>query len=405
MNWARFAAICLPCCATLVLLATLATAMALGSTEWVLAPGYMNETFVSLDQRQGLFRACSDGDCGGINWDVLGPEDKPDCYGKLAGGYRATAAFAILGMVGGVATLWLLYRYWRALCRSTPTASARRWAWGMAAVAGLCLIVAFGIFLGTNRSSGDCEARFCERPQCGWGAALWFTLAAALLLLLVAAWLWRCQLVPSQPVTSPELALHETTEVERRELVVREEEAAWRGVYQAAWTDRERLRAGYVVAQWQHQEAQHRAAVEAEERQAREEAEAHAAATRQWMRSLHARDEPQLRPSLGVEIKMLDDAYGNKDVLVTAHSVFPDGPAMQAGVREEDVLACWNGRPLQSKQEFAECLRASAVGSTVTLTIWRGGQELMLPVRIGGTAKKKAAPRTVASLNAVGHQP
>lgn len=72
--------------------------------------------------------------------------------------------------------------------------------------------------------------------------------------------------------------------------------------------------------------------------------------------------EDALHPILGVEIKMLDDAAGNRDSVVVVHTVVPNGPADVAGVRPGDVLKEWDGLLLDSKAKFQRLVDASHPG-------------------------------------------
>eukprot|EP01012_Entosiphon_sulcatum_P039366 TRINITY_DN5179_c0_g1_i1.p1 TRINITY_DN5179_c0_g1~~TRINITY_DN5179_c0_g1_i1.p1 ORF type:complete len:1224 (+),score=149.74 TRINITY_DN5179_c0_g1_i1:61-3732(+) len=104
-----------------------------------------------------------------------------------------------------------------------------------------------------------------------------------------------------------------------------------------------------------------------------------------------------LRPTVGIEIKMLDDGFGGTDNVVVVHAVVPGGPAHKAGIEADDVVMSWNGQPLNSKAAFAAVVTGSAIGSTIILGISRKGKVLQMPLTIEGTAKSKTAARVVKS--------
>lgn len=55
-------------------------------------------------------------------------------------------------------------------------------------------------------------------------------------------------------------------------------------------------------------------------------------------------------------------------------SIDPDGPGARAGVLQGDVVVRWNGKPLRSVRATLAQLGPESVGTTVELTIVRGGQ-------------------------------
>ena len=79
-----------------------------------------------------------------------------------------------------------------------------------------------------------------------------------------------------------------------------------------------------------------------------------------------------------------------------AHEHFPDGavetllvthlepkaPAAQAGVMVGDVIVSFNGEPVQGVREIRHRLRASRIGDTVSLTVFRGGTKVDLTVSV-----------------------
>lgn len=104
-----------------------------------------------------------------------------------------------------------------------------------------------------------------------------------------------------------------------------------------------------------------------------------------------------LKPQMGVEIKMLDDSEGKPDCVVCVESVTPGGPCHTAGLQHEDFIDRWNGERLYSKPQWADKVKNSKPGDRVMLTLFRGTNQLELPVIIGGTTKAFGSVRSVRS--------
>src|SRR5450830_1224125 len=86
------------------------------------------------------------------------------------------------------------------------------------------------------------------------------------------------------------------------------------------------------------------------------------------------------------------------------------GPADKAGIKVGDIILKFNGNAVEKSADLPRQVGASTIGSKATVTVWRKGQQLDLPVTIamldedkGATARvtpKKPKPESVA--NAVG---
>lgn len=60
---------------------------------------------------------------------------------------------------------------------------------------------------------------------------------------------------------------------------------------------------------------------------------------------------------------------------VIVGEVVPDSPADEAGIRENDVILAIDDRPLNAENALIDVLVSHSVGETVSVTIWRNGDE------------------------------
>ena len=72
---------------------------------------------------------------------------------------------------------------------------------------------------------------------------------------------------------------------------------------------------------------------------------------------------------------------GTGGALVT--SVSPDSPAASAGLRQGDVITAFNGDPLEQMRQLPRIVASTRIGSTVPMTLLRGGKEETVQVTIG----------------------
>ncbi|MEZ5934759.1 MAG: S1C family serine protease [Alphaproteobacteria bacterium] len=64
-------------------------------------------------------------------------------------------------------------------------------------------------------------------------------------------------------------------------------------------------------------------------------------------------------------------------------SVDAEGPGAKAGVHQGDVIAAWAGQPIGSVHALLQALGPDSVGTTVALSLRRGGEMHALEVKIG----------------------
>ena len=92
--------------------------------------------------------------------------------------------------------------------------------------------------------------------------------------------------------------------------------------------------------------------------------------------------------------------------------VEPGGPAEKGGIKVGDIILKFNGKDIEKSSDLPRQVGGSAVGSRATVTVWRRGSQLELPVTIvelqdEQAANAKAQPKKKApdqSTNALGLQ-
>jgi serine protease Do len=93
------------------------------------------------------------------------------------------------------------------------------------------------------------------------------------------------------------------------------------------------------------------------------------------------------RGRIGVSIQNVDgqlaDSFGldrPRGALVS--SVVKDGPSEKAGVKPGDVILAVNGRGVETSSELPTVIARMKPGSDAMLTVWRGGKEQKLDVKV-----------------------
>ena len=95
------------------------------------------------------------------------------------------------------------------------------------------------------------------------------------------------------------------------------------------------------------------------------------------------------RPFLGIAMQPIPvpdpvrDAYpgATDEVLLVTH-VEPKAPAALTGVMVGDVIVFFNGEPVPGLREILHRLRASRIGDTISLTVFRGGAKVDLTLSV-----------------------
>ena len=91
---------------------------------------------------------------------------------------------------------------------------------------------------------------------------------------------------------------------------------------------------------------------------------------------------------IGVSYQSVTDDIADSFGLDRAHGVLvanvvADGPAAKAGIRRNDIILTFAGQDVPDLRRFPKFVANARVGSTVDVTVWRGGKETQLKLKIG----------------------
>ena len=97
-----------------------------------------------------------------------------------------------------------------------------------------------------------------------------------------------------------------------------------------------------------------------------------------------------VQPYLGVGVRTVSTEGQQYGVPAGAYvaSVEEGGPAAQAGVQVGDVITALNGEAVETQQELTSLKNRYQPGDTVTLTLYRDGEELEVSVVLGTTPEE-----------------
>ena len=96
--------------------------------------------------------------------------------------------------------------------------------------------------------------------------------------------------------------------------------------------------------------------------------------------------------------------------------VEPGGPADKAGIKSGDIILKFNGAPVTRSSDLPRLVGGTAINSKASVTVWRKGQQIDLPVVVAelepekgakaskgkGKGKGEAEPEVAGKPNALG---
>ena len=88
--------------------------------------------------------------------------------------------------------------------------------------------------------------------------------------------------------------------------------------------------------------------------------------------------------------------YGKPIVLYFLADVMPDTPAARGALKPGDIITRFNDRAVDTYRQLLYYTAATASGTTVTLSIIRGGSEQVVTVTLGAPPKDFLKPRVAS---------
>lgn len=91
---------------------------------------------------------------------------------------------------------------------------------------------------------------------------------------------------------------------------------------------------------------------------------------------------------LGVRIQSVTDDIAeslglDKSRGALVASLTDDGPALEAGIQQGDVIISFNGRTIDTMRELPRLVAETEIETSVPITVWRGGNVVALTVKLG----------------------
>ncbi len=104
-----------------------------------------------------------------------------------------------------------------------------------------------------------------------------------------------------------------------------------------------------------------------------------------------------IRPWLGVSTASLNEAIAEQLGVPTHEGavigrVVPGSPAAAAGLQEGDVITAINGARIEDSQALGRAIRQMKVGTSATLSIYRGRKPREVRVKLGEAPRPTAQP-------------
>src|SRR5216110_464777 len=96
-----------------------------------------------------------------------------------------------------------------------------------------------------------------------------------------------------------------------------------------------------------------------------------------------------VRPWLGIRIETLGDDPSIRDLLkgadkgVVVRTIEADAPAYKSNLRPFDVITQVDGTPVETDSQLQHEILKKKIGQNVELTVWRKGQTIKVPIKLG----------------------
>ena len=78
-------------------------------------------------------------------------------------------------------------------------------------------------------------------------------------------------------------------------------------------------------------------------------------------------------------------------------SVVPDSPAAKSGIKVEDIIVSWDGKPVEDSRSLTRLVGATEVGKAVKVLVLRNGDKLTLNVKTGELAQDEDDEKATSS--------
>ena len=92
------------------------------------------------------------------------------------------------------------------------------------------------------------------------------------------------------------------------------------------------------------------------------------------------------KPGIGIEYITITEADAQIRGLVAGYqvkTVKDGGPADQAGMQVDDIIIGYNGNQFAEDEDLAQIIAGKKVGDTISVLVWRNGQEVTIDLTLG----------------------